>query len=351
VDIWNMHLYILEERNPSNLLEYGDGKIALGTDPALAKLTSYGDPQFCPALGAEDIPANDPRDDIYCRSEHDSVRIFREQVIGMRQWMKDHGQQNKPLIISEYGLLYPYLDGMPGGTCEFLQDEHQQCFYPERVTQYLRDTIAFMEDTKDANLGYPGDENRLVQQWLWYSIVTEPHWSGGSSNLIVRNFEGYTPGDPAALTMMGQAFREEATARVGTSNLMGGVAADVVTTVEDPGNKASVTLTASFRNSGTRSIIEPVEVTFYSNPALTQKIGSVTYTPADMGAITGCTWGERNSEQVAIEWNNLSVGTHTYWAKIDTGNAIGETSEGDNITSAGTVTIHSNGLFVPVIRR
>lgn len=351
VDIWNMHLYILEERNPDNILEYGDGKIALGTDPALAKLTSYGDPQYCPALGAADIPANDPRQDVHCRSEHDSVRIFRDQVYGMRQWMKDRGQQNKPLIISEYGLLYPYLDGTTGGQCEFLQDEHQQCFYPERVTKYLQDTIAFMEDTKDPNLGYPGDENRLVQQWLWYSIVTEPNWSGGSSNLIVREFESYAPGDPAALTLMGQTFQQEATARVGQSNLAGGVAYNVVAAAENPGNKASVTLTASFRNSGTRSIIEPVTVTFYSDPGLTQVIGSATYNPADTGAITGCTWDGRNSEQVSIRWNNLSVGTHTYWAKIDSPDSVIETSEADNVTTAGTVTIFGNGLFVPVVSR
>lgn len=351
VDIWNMHLYILEERNPDNFMQYGDGKIALGTDPALAKLTSYGDPQYCPALGAADIPANDPRQDVYCRSEHDSVRIFREQVYGMRQWMKARGQQNKPLIISEYSLLYPYLGGTTGGQCEFLQDEHQQCFYPERVTKYLRDTVAFMEDTKDPNLGYPGDENRLVQQWLWYSIVTEPHWSGGSSNLIVREFESYAPGDPAAMTPMGQAFQQEATARAGQSNLAGGVAYDVIASAAYPGNKASVTLTASFRNSGTRSIIDPVTVTFYSNPGLTQVIGSAVYDPADTGAITGCTWDGRNSEHVSIRWNNLPVGTHTYWAKIDSPGSVPESSEGDNVTTAGTITVFANGLFVPVVSR
>ncbi len=351
VDIWNMHLYILEERAPGNLLDYGDGKIALGTDPALAKLTSFGDPQYCPALGAEDIPANDPRADVYCRSEHDSVRIFREQIYGMRQWMKDRGQQNKPLLISEYSLLYPYLDGQTGGTCEFLQDEHQQCFYPERVTEFLRDTVKFMEETKDSNLGYPADENRLVQQWLWYSIVTEPEWSGGSSNLIVRQYEGFTPGDPAALTPMGLAFQQEATARVGQSNLVGGVARDITTFIRQPASTASAVLTASFRNGGTRSIVDPVTITFYSDAGLTQVIGAAQYNPADKGAITGCTWDGRNSEHVSILWNNLPVGTHQYWARIDSANAVGETNEGDNVTTKGTVTVLSNGLLIPVVNR
>jgi hypothetical protein len=351
VDIWNMHLYILEEKVPGNPLDYGDGKIALGTDPALAKLTSWGDPQYCPPLGVPDIPANDPRHDVHCRSEHDSVRIFSEQVYGMRQWMKAHGQQNKPLIISEYSLLYEYSGPLPNGGCEFLQDEHQQCFYPERVTKYLRDTIAFMEGAKDPNLGYPADENRLVQQWLWYSIVTEPFWSGGPSNLISRDFANFAPGDPAALTMMGQAFQQEATTRAGQSNLVGGVASDVVTFADKTTNTGSAVLTASFRNSGTRSIISPVTITFYSDQALTKVIGTVTYNPEDRGAITGCAWDGRNSDQVSVVWNNLPVGSHQYWAKVDTSNAVGETNEGDNVTPAGTVFVQSQGLYVPVTVR
>ena len=181
--------------------EYGDGKIALGTDPALAKLSAQGNASLCPAPGAPDTDANDPRLDVYCRSEHDSVRIFIEQVKGMREWMKAHGQQNKPLIISEFGLLYAYVRDDNGQY--YVQDEHGQPFAPARVTEYLRDTIAYLENAKDANLGYPADSNRLVQQWLWYSIVTDPESSGGSSNLINWDtFQTAAPGDPAALTMI-----------------------------------------------------------------------------------------------------------------------------------------------------
>jgi hypothetical protein len=351
VDIWNMHLYILEEKVPGNPNDYGDGKIALGTDPALAKLTSWGDPQYCPPLGAADIPTNDPRHDVHCRSEHDSVRIFKDQIYGMRQWMKERGQQNKPLIISEYSLLYEYTGPLPNGGCEFLQDEHQRCFYPERVTKYLVDTVDFLESAKDPNLGYPADENRLVQQWLWYSIVTEPFWSGGPSNLITRDFANYAPGDPAALTQMGQAFQQKATANAGQTNLVGGVASNVVTFYNPVTNTGSAILTASFRNSGTRSVISPLTVTFYSDQALTKVIGTVTYDPQERGAITGCTWGDRNSEQVSIAWNNLPVGAHKYWAKVDTANVVGETNEGDNVTSAGTVFVQSDGILIPVTIR
>ena len=348
VDIWNMHLYILEERNPAEPENgYGDGKIALGTDPALAKWSSQGFADRCPAPG--DASA-DPRPDVHCRSEHDSVRIFRDQVYAMRQWMKDHGQQNKPLIISEFGLLYPYIREANGQY--FLKDEHGRPYDPTRVTKYLRDTITFLETAKDPNLGYPADGNRLVQQWLWYSIATGPETSGGSSNLIKwTTFESATPGDPAQLTMMGQAFQQLANASENWTNLVGGTARNVVTVTNRQTNKGAALLTATFRNSGTLSAIQPIKVTFYSNQALTHEIGSVVYDPNVRGAVTGCSWGGRNGEQASVMWSNLAPGTYRYWAKIDTLNAVGETVETDNVTTAGTVTVRPYGTFVPITSR
>lgn len=348
VDIWNMHLYVLEERNPAEPNnEYGDGKIALGTDPALAKWSSQGFANRCPAAG--DTSA-DPRPDVHCRSEHDSVRIFRDQVFAMRQWMKDHGQQNKPLIISEFGLLYPYVLDANGQY--FLKDEHGRPFDPTRVTKYLRDTITFLETAKDPALGYPADGNRLVQQWLWFSIATGPETSGGSSNLIKwATFQNATPGDPAQLTTMGQAFQQMANASENWTNLVGGAARNVVTLARRQDNKGAALLTATFRNSGTLSVIQPIKVTFYSNQALTQEIGSVVYDPGTRGAVAGCSWGGRNGEQASILWNNLAPGTYQYWAKIDTLNAVGETVETDNVTTAGRVTIRPYGTFVPLTSR
>jgi len=300
VDIWNMHLYILEEKNigkddnGNDIIVYGDGKIALGTDPAFAKYGSGGQAHLCPDPKKPDTPENDPRADVHCRSEHDSVRIFREQVTAMRQWMKERGQQNKPLIISEMGLLYPYVDKndqpLDGGQCDddtYLRDEFGRCFDPNRVTTYLNNTFAFLESAKDPGLGYPADEGRLVQQWLWYSIVTKPVWSGGSSNLIANNYNNFTPGDPAALTMMGNRYRQWAAGQMGDSNLTGGVAQDVVASVSPSRPAASVNLTASFRNSGTRSVIQPFKITFYSDQNLTNEIGSTLYDPNAAGAVVG----------------------------------------------------------------
>lgn len=346
VDVWNMHLYILEERNPNNPNQYGDGKIALGTDPNIARLSAIADTSLCPDPST---PLIDPRPDVNCRSEHDSLRVFQEQVYAMRNWMKARGQQNKPFIISEFGLLYPYLGGQPDGTCEFLQDEFQRCFNPQRVTEYLNGTVNFMETATDPALGYPADGNRLVQQWLWYSIVTEEFWSGGSSNLIVRNYEAFAPGAIAALTPIGQAFRQQATSRPIASNLAGGEALDVSTYADQPGGRGLAEITATYRNDGLRSVVEPFTVTFYKNAALTQVIGSVRVNPANVGAIVGCSWDGRNSHRVEIMWDDLPVGTHDYWAVIDSGNEVNESNNGDNITTKGTVTVSPRYAFIPVV--
>lgn len=349
VDVWNMHLYILSERHPFNDSGDGDGKVALGTDRNLAIWDAVADASKCPNPNQPDIAANDPRHDVYCRSEHDSVRIFQEQLLNMRRWMKDHGQQNKPLIISEYGLLYPYVQDTP--TSCFLADEFGNCFTPQRVSNYLRETMDVLETMTDPNLGYPQDGNRLVQQWLWYSIITEPEWSGGSSNLIVQNYQTFTPGDPAALTPIGQAFRQEATSSTGSVNLVGGQATNVIGYLDSSGgaNTGSAHITASFRNSGTISVIEPFTVTFYRDAALTQPIGSVPFDPNSQGAVTGCSWDGRNNFHVSMTWENLPLGTHNYWAVIDSGNAVTETSNNDNNTTQGTVRILRYANFNPVV--
>ena len=145
------------------------GKIALGTDPNLAYF-STNDSALCPSPDLPDIAANDPRPDVYCKAEHDSLRIFSEQVYNMRRWMKAHGQQNKPLLLSEFGTLYRYEGGQPDGTCAERPDEFGQCMHPVRVSNYLRRTVNFMENTRDPELGYPRDDFRLIQRWLWYKM-------------------------------------------------------------------------------------------------------------------------------------------------------------------------------------
>ncbi len=138
VDVWNMHLYVLPEAR-SNGQPNGVANIAVGTDPTLAVRESGGIASLCQAAN------------VYCWAEHDSMSAFAGQVVAMRQWMKAHGQQQKPLIISEYSLLYPY--ELDAGGC-YLQDEYGKCFTPDRVVKFLNASMSYLETTADPALGY-----------------------------------------------------------------------------------------------------------------------------------------------------------------------------------------------------
>jgi hypothetical protein len=336
VDVWNIHLYILAERTKRETPQYADGKIALGTDPNLAKF-STADPNDCPQPGLPDTPENDPRADVYCESERMSVRIFEEQVTALRTWMKEKGQQNKPLIISEYGSLNAYIV-REDGTCGSA-DEFGNCFDPVRVSQYLRDSTEYMENAKDPSIGYPADENRLVQRWLWYSIYT-PHAIGKSSNLLVYKYDKHYPlGSVDALSLVGQTFRSQAE-KFATRNLAAEEAGSSYVFVNHPDDRGTATLTATFRNAGTYSIVNPFSVTFYADAELTKPIGTAVVDPAQSGAIMGCSWID-NPQEVSLDWPDLAVGNYSYWVKVDSPGVIAETDENDNVTTRGEVTVRS----------
>ncbi len=304
VDVWNAHLYILSEIRQEDGGN-SDGKIALGTDPALAKKNPMGDPQIeC------------PQEEVYCRAEHDDMQIFDAQLLALRTWMKEHGQQNKPLIISEFSLLYPFVDyddALQPTEC-FLMDEFGGCFTEERVSTFLNKTMHYFEWARDPDLGYAADDYRLVQQWTWFSLLTDVEGSGGSSNLLVEAYEDYETGSDRALTRTGRAFRDWARISPRTQNLVAGGAPDVQAAVV--GETADVRLQLGFFNNGSAPIADAFTITFYADESLREVIGETIIAPAESGLIKGCSWG-RETESAAILWQDVPVGTHRFWAKVD----------------------------------
>jgi hypothetical protein len=123
VDVWNVHNFILREQEPG----WGCG--------------------IPPGIAASEGELREIDD-------HDSVAIFEEQVRAFREWMRDKGERNKPLIISEYGVLFPEELG----------------FDYERVRDFMLSSFDFFVNTIDTEIGYPPDGNRLVQRWAWYSL-------------------------------------------------------------------------------------------------------------------------------------------------------------------------------------
>ncbi len=78
VDVWNIHIYILQEIKNS----WG-GEIPPGVDAATGML--------------------------YTVRDHVDLEILKSQVIAMRDWMKQRGYQDRPLIVTEFGALFPLM--------------------------------------------------------------------------------------------------------------------------------------------------------------------------------------------------------------------------------------------------
>jgi hypothetical protein len=95
---------------------------------------------------------------LYAVEDNDSLEYFVQHVEDFCRWMRDRGQRDKPLIISEYGVLMPAEYG----------------FSADRVNRYMNATFDYLLAARDDELGCPCDENRLVQRWLWYSLNDRP---------------------------------------------------------------------------------------------------------------------------------------------------------------------------------
>ncbi len=317
VDIWTMHLYILPEVKPDGKTPNGVANVALGTDPTLGKRESGGDAANCAAPG------------VYCFAEHDKISVFAEQVVAMRSWMADHGQKEKPLLLTEFSILYPYI--VDGDTC-FIQDEFGQCFTPDRVNNFMTQTYNYLNNlAHDPNLGYSLDNDRLIQQYMWFSVYNEG--VGEVSNLLQKDLE--------TMTILGQNFKNHVTSEDPTRNLLVESVAsdDAIITTE---GTATAKLTATFRNNGNTKIDQPFTVTFYEDSGLTKPIASTNIT----ANVFGCA---NRPYLTSVDWPGLNAGVYNYWVKIDSGDDITELTTADNIGS-GNVRVVKNGAFLPMIQ-
>ncbi len=179
IDVYTIHAFILNEQPIY--------------DPATGKNVSWGagvpigyDANTWPAPYVIDLGNGE------VTKVHD-ITIFENRIVAFRQWMQSLGDQNKPLWVTEYGVLFPSVDiGF-----EIISEA---------------DTIAFMEasfdymlGTKDPNLGYSLDQNRLVQQWVWYSLNDYlTHFGGSLYNPLNhqmtdlgKHFMNYNPSEAA----------------------------------------------------------------------------------------------------------------------------------------------------------
>lgn len=150
VDVWNIHAFILRE-----------------------ELDSWG---------VSVPPGSDVEQGILWEiKDHNDLALFQQQIVDFRRWMARNGQRDKPLIVSEYGILMPPEYGFP----------------PEVVADFMRATFDYLLNARDEEIGFASDDNRLVQKLAWYSLSDTVYPTG---NLL----------DPVTgeLTQLGQAFAD-----------------------------------------------------------------------------------------------------------------------------------------------
>jgi hypothetical protein len=156
VDVWNVHNFILQEQRNN-----------WGADMPPGSTVDVGEYVGNPLT-------------------HIDLTIFDRQVRAFRQWMKERNQQDKPLIVSEFGVLYQNdAMGLPAE--------------PRPIHEFLQGTFAYFLNAKDCNLGYPADECRLVQRWSWFSLDDQ----AGDFNPYSRLFDP----DTLQLTSTGRQFQ------------------------------------------------------------------------------------------------------------------------------------------------
>jgi hypothetical protein len=315
VDIWTMHLYILPEVRPDGETPNSIANVAVGTDPTLGIRESGGDAANC----------NDPG--VYCFAEHDKISVFAEQVVAMRQWMADHGQKEKPLLLTEYSILYPYI--VDGDTC-FIQDEFGQCFTADRVYNFMTQSFHYLNNlARDSELGYSLDNDRLIQQFMWFSVYNDG--VGDVSNLLEADLQTLSP--------LGENFRNHVAEEDPTRNLLVEDVDDVEAILTGSGT-ATAKLAVSFRNNGNTMIDQPFKVTFYEDAALSNAIATVEIEED----VFGCA---NRPYVVTVDWTDLTKGSYDYWVKVDSDDDIVEVSNGDN-TGSGKVRVGS-GAYLPMI--
>lgn len=251
--------------------------------------------------------------------DNDNMELFTEQIIRFRQWMNKRGYRDKPVYLSEYGVLMPSAFG----------------FTQSRVNAYMDDTLDYLLNQTDPLLGDPTDGNRLVQRLAWYSTNDE-------------SFNGYlftqdAPNSLFYLSGMGQNWENYAGALAEETDVY-----PVRITADPPaplisGGNVTFTLSALIANSGNLLAEQEVVVRFYdANPAQ----GGVQIGADQTVSLAGC----GDDATVSVEWPDQAPGNYQVYASVDPENELAETNEINNVTSR-RVFFATEQAFVPLVGR
>lgn len=310
VDMWNIHNYVLREVS------------RMRTIPGMCGSESTIDRSEW--WGAEIPPGLYPE---YCTGQWTSgedngdVDLAIGQIVRFRKWMADKGERNKPLIITEAGL-----------------NMGSYWVLPSQVKSFLTDYLDYVLNQQDPELGYPLDENRMVQRILWWSLnhnaEIDPKQEPGHACYP----ECTNHVDSLLGTVTDQAYRKEWVSYVTDQQnpeasipRVGLFVTDTETIVEgdDP---VTYTLRARVHNNGNTSASGGALMQFYEGTQ--SQIGPAIGSPQIVGQIRGC------GEGVLVEqtWPDQPAGPIPVWSVAVVTIENAETVPPKYIKPAGPVT-------------
>ena len=290
VGIWDIHNFILPEN-------CGWGA---GIPPGLGAYANEGTP--CPATLAA----------------HGNIETFKQQIRTFRQWMKDRGYQDSPLVISEYGILLSQYHGFPYST----------------VRNYMLASFDFMLNAKDSAIGYPADDYRLVQEFAWFSLnyyeFDLATYVGLNGNLFDHASRQIKP-----LGIDFANYTSQITVRTTDLALKSFAATPGTVNGGEP-----VTLQAAFVNRGGVAA-EGVTVRFYDGDPRAQ--GQLLGSSSTINQILpGC----QQTQNVSFVWTPLQAGAYSLFAELVASNQELETNQTNNYASQA-VTVLTPAMVTP----
>lgn len=187
VDVWNIHNFI-------------------GSEFCEVKEVNGRDERVCYGMAVPPGASSQSGAYVGKDNKHTDKALFDAQIVAMRRWMKEHGQMNKPLLVTEYGVLYPslcedkyYPDAKAKAACIKLWESaggYVNYEDPKVVQDFMLWTFEYFMNKKDETLSGV-DGGRLVQRWAWFSL--EPIWAFNVHGALMNR-----PG--GELTVAGEKF-------------------------------------------------------------------------------------------------------------------------------------------------
>lgn len=308
VEVWNVHGFIIRE-----VLNDWGAEIPAGFNNNDSDPTNNYSP-------ADAFLANANFQTVL--AAHHDINYYRQFIEAFRAWLAAHGERHKPLLNSEYGILMDLNNSA--------------------VINYLNATFDYMFSATNATTGYPLDENRLLQGWVWYSLNdnSSPFQQGTlfnpSKNLttVGNAWKSYVtnPAKPLA----SQARRNLLVTHLTTTPGLAFVSA---------GQTATVTLKVTVANSGNTQTAtgNNIGVKFWQGAP--HAPGASVIASQTLADLPGC----GQFKTVAVNWPKRSVGDYTWYAEVV--QLANETNPGDNIASSTFKVMVGQSTFLPLIKK